>query len=147
MTKRWLLGGGLIGVGLADLGTANAHRVAGIGTAAVGVAMGWMVLAGPPSVAGGAGMQSIIQEQASDAYRGRVFGAFSSTTSIAMLVGFAVGGLLGDTVGLVPVLSAAALIRVGGGLLVFAFLPRDEHARQPALAVGERAETPPQPLP
>jgi predicted MFS family arabinose efflux permease len=140
ISKRWLLGGGFVGVGLADLTTANAHRVAGPGTAAIGVAMGSMVLAGPPSVAGGAGMQSIIQEQASDAYRGRVFGAFSSTTSIAMLVGIAAGGLLGDAVGLVPVLSIAALIRVGGGLLVFAFLPRDEQAHQPALAVAEEIE-------
>lgn len=139
MTKRWLLGGGFIGVGLADLGTANAHRVAGTGTAAIGVAMGWMVLAGPPGVAGGAGMQSVIQEQTSDAYRGRVFGAFSSTTSIAMLAGFAAGGLLGDAVGLVPVLSIAALVRVAGGVLVFAFLPRDAHAPQLAV-VGE---TPP----
>jgi MFS family permease len=133
MTKRWLLGGGLIGVGLADLGTANAHRVAGTGTAAVSVAMGSMVLAGPPSVAGGAGMQSIIQEQTSDAYRGRVFGAFSSTTSVSMLVGFAAGGILGDMIGLVPVLSAAALIRVVGGLLVFVLLPRHEHAQQVAV--------------
>ena len=139
MTKRWLLGGGAVGIGLADLSTANAHRVAGTGTAAIGIAMGCMVLAGPPSVAGGAATQSIIQEQTSDAYRGRVFGAFASTTSVAMLVGFAAGGILGDAVGLVPVLSIAALTRVVGGLLVFAFLPRREHTRQPAVAIVERA--------
>ena len=138
LTKRWLLGGGTIGIGLADLGTANAHRVAGTGTAAIGVAMGCMVLAGPPSVAGGAATQTIIQDEAPDAFRGRVFGAFGWITSIAMLVGFAVGGVLGDTVGIVPILSIAALTRVVGGLIVFAFLPRREQARQPAVAAGER---------
>ena len=114
--KRWLLGGGAIGVGLADLETANAHRIAGPGTAAIGVAMGCMVLAGPPSVAGSAGMQSIIQEQTSDAFRGRVFGAFGWVISIAMLFSFVAGGILGDAVGIVPVLSAAALLRVVGGI-------------------------------
>ena len=48
MTRRWLYGGGAIGTGIADFGCANARLIAPPGTAAVGVAMGWMVLAGPP---------------------------------------------------------------------------------------------------
>jgi MFS family permease len=136
-TKRWLLGFGAIGIGLADLSTANAYRIAGPGTAAIGIAMGCMILAGPPAVAGGAATQSIIQEQTTDAYRGRVFGAFGWVISIAMLFSFAAGGILGDAVGIVPILSAAALLRIVGGIGVFAFMPRHEHAHQRALAVGE----------
>jgi hypothetical protein len=54
-----------------------------------------------------------------------------------MLFSFAAGGILGDAVGIVPILSAAALLRIVGGIGVFAFMPRHEHAHQRALAVGE----------
>lgn len=131
-TKRWLVGGGMAGLGFADLTAFNAFRVAAVGTPAVSVAMGSMVLAGFPSVAGVAGRQSVIQTQASDAFRGRVFGAFAATQGVAMLVGLGLGGYLGDAIGLVPVLSASALVRVLGGAIALIFLPRhdaDELAR------------------
>jgi len=126
IATRWLLGGGLIGLGLADLSAFNAFRVASLGTPAVGVAMGCMVVAGFPAVAGGAGRQVLVQEETTDAYRGRVFGALLSVLSIAMLTGVLIGGVLGDTVGLVPVLSASALVRVLGGVVALVFLPRRE---------------------
>jgi len=125
-SKRWLLGGGMAGLGLCDFSTFNAFRVAAQGTPAVGVAMGVMVVAGFPAVMGGVGRQSLVQEQAADAYRGRVFGALGSVVGLAMLTGFAIGGVLGDAIGLVPVLSASALVRVLGGLVALAFLPRGE---------------------
>jgi len=130
-TKRWLLGGGMIGLGIADLGSFNAHRIAAAGTPSVGVAMGWMVVAGFPAVASVTGRQSLVQEQTTDAYRGRVFGTLSSAHGLALLVGFAAGGVLGDAIGLVPVLSASAGVRVLGGLVALGFLPRRGNARQP----------------
>lgn len=138
LSKRWLLGGGMIGIGLADFATANTRRIVAGGTPAVAVAMGWMVLAGPPGVASGAGRQSIVQEQTVDAYRGRVFGAFGSLASVALLAGVLIGGLLGDWVGLVPVLSAGALLRVAGGIGAVLLMPRDAEARDPA-GLGEAA--------
>src|SRR5215211_7716728 len=45
-TKRWLLGGGMIGLGLADMAQFNARRVTGPGTPAVMWAMGCLALAG-----------------------------------------------------------------------------------------------------
>lgn len=136
-TKRWLLGGGMAGLGLCDLSAFNAFRVAAQGTPAVGVAMGVMVVAGFPATAGGVGRQSLIQEQAADAYRGRVFGALGSLGGLAMLTGFAIGGVLGDAIGLVPVLSASALVRVLGGLVALAFLPRGEGVAEPDLSLAE----------
>lgn len=125
-TKRWLIGGGLAGLGLADLTAFNAFRVAATGTPSVSVAMGSMALAGFPSVAGVAGTQSLIQTQASDAFRGRVFGAFTAAQGVAMLIGLGIGGVLGDAIGLVPVLSVSALVRVLGGVIALVFLPRQE---------------------
>ena len=81
------------------------------------------VVAGPAAIGIGAGRQSILQEQTSDAYRGRVFGAMGATEGLATMVGLAMGGLLGDAVGLVPIMSAGAVIRILGGALVFLLLP------------------------
>jgi hypothetical protein len=61
---------------------------------------------------------------AADAYRGRVFGAFSTVMGSATLVGIALSGVLGDTIGLVPVLMASAVVRVVAGGVALAFLPR-----------------------
>jgi MFS family permease len=139
IATRWLLGGGMAGLGMADFGAFNSFRVASLGTPAVGVAMGWMVVAGFPAVAGGAGRQVLVQEQTTDAYRGRVFGALGTIQGVAMLVGFAIGGVLGDAIGLVPVLSASAMLRVLGGLVVLLFLPRQSSRPHPTVAVSEEA--------
>lgn len=130
-TIRWLIGSGMIGLGMADFAAFNAHRIAAAGTPAVGVAMGWMVMAGFPAVAGIAGRQSLVQQHTTDAFRGRVFGALRSVQGLALLIGLAIGGVLGDSIGLVPVLSASAGVRVIGGVVAFGFLPRRTDARQP----------------
>jgi hypothetical protein len=124
LATRWLIGGGLAGVGLADLGAANARLFAPPGFAAVSVAMGWQLFAGPAFVAAGTGRQALVQTRVADAYRGRVFGALGAVVGGAMLIGFAIGGLLGDVTGLVPTLSAGGLVRLGGGLLILWLLPR-----------------------
>lgn len=130
---RWMLGGGMIGLGLADLSAFNAFRVASEGTPAVIVAMVCMTLAGLPAVASMTGRQSIVQQQTTDAFRGRVFGALGSAQGLAMVVGFAIGGVLGDTVGLVPVLSASALLRVVAGVVACIWLPRDGQSQREPL--------------
>jgi MFS family permease len=135
ITKRWLVGGGFIGVGLADLSTFNAYRIASPGTPAVGAAMGFMAVAGFPAVAGMTGRRALLQSQTSDAFRGRVFGAFGTAAALATLLGIAIGGVLGDAVGIVPVLSASALIRIVGGVVAFAYLPRHDTPRQTASSI------------
>ncbi|MGH9175542.1 MAG: hypothetical protein ACRD1H_14345, partial [Vicinamibacterales bacterium] len=58
------------------------------------------------------------------------FGVLGSANSLAILAGLAAGGLLGDMVGIVPVLSVAAIVRVLAGLMATTLLPR--RARRPA---------------
>jgi len=125
LSKRWLLGGGMAGVGLCDFSSFNVFRFVPPGTPAVGAVMGIMGVAGFPVVAGSVGRQSLVQEEAPDAYRGRVFGALGSVSGLAMVIGFAAGGVLGDAIGLVPVLSVSALLRVLGGIIALVFLPRE----------------------
>ena len=99
--------------------------------------MGWMVVAGFPAVAGGAGRQVLVQEETTDAYRGRVFGALLSVLGVTMLLGVLIGGVLGDAIGLVPVLSASALVRVFGGVIALVFLPRHDSRPHTAIVGGE----------
>ena len=121
-TKRWLVGGGMIGLGLADMAQFNARRVVGAGTPAVTFAMGCMVLAGFPVVALGAGSQSLLQELTEDRFRGRVFGALTAVRGVALLIGLALAGVLGDAIGIVPVLTAASALWLVGGFVVLRFL-------------------------
>lgn len=137
LSTRWLFGGGLAGLGVADLATANARLIAGPGLPAVGVAMSWSALAGFPAVATGTGRQTIVQTQIDDAYRGRVFGALSAAVGGAMLAGFALGGVLGGTLGIVPTLTADGLVRVLGGLLALWRLPRPTSQEQRASPPGK----------
>ena len=125
-SRRKLFSFGAIGLGLADFTAFHARLIAGPGTPAVGVAMACMTVAGIPVVAGGTGRQSIVQVQAGDEFRGRVFGSLLSAQGIAMLIGVGIGGVLGGVIGIVPVLSVSALLRVVGGAIAFVCLPRDE---------------------
>ncbi len=128
--QRRLFGVGMFALGITDFGAFNARLIAGPGTAAVGVAMGWMVLSGIPVVAYSSGRQSIVQAQTDDAYRGRVFGTLGSVEGIAILIGLGLGGVLGNSIGIVPVLSASAALRLIGGVIALKFLPRNEPAAE-----------------
>ena len=125
-SMRRLFGFGMMGTGLADLGTANARLFAPAGPPALGVALGFAGLAGFPVVALGTGRQSLVQSQTTDRYRGRVFGTLAAVQGAALLLGYAIGGVLGGVAGLVVTLSAGALLRVLAGVLALLLLPRDE---------------------
>jgi MFS family permease len=129
VSRRVLFGRGQTLLGLSDFSMFFlVRRLVDPGNVAVGLAMGCMFVAGAPAVATGTGRQSIIQAHTADAFRGRIFGAFRATNGIAIVIGFAVGGVLGDRVGLVPVLATSALVGSVGGVLALMLLPRTESA-------------------
>jgi hypothetical protein len=132
VAPRLLFGGGLIGLGLTDLGLANATRLAPSGLSPVMVAVAFTVVAGFPSVASLAACHGFLQSLTSDAFRGRVFGALVSVYGVASLAGLVIGGLAIDAVGVIPVLSAGALMWMAGGVVALARL---------SPAMGETAET------
>jgi MFS family permease len=89
------------------------------------------VLAGVPLVGSGAGLQTLLQTGVPDRYRGRVFGALNTTIALVGLAGLWLAGTLGQTVGIVPMLSAAAGITIVAGILALAVLPKRTLSEMP----------------
>ena len=71
----------------------------------------------------------LLQENVEDAYRGRVFGTLDMTSSILVLLGVAFSGLMGERIGIVPILSIGASIMIVAGIISFLLLPRAAHQR------------------
>jgi hypothetical protein len=124
-SPRVLFAGGLIGLGLADIGVANAAAFAPTGPGALIAASGFMLLAGFPVVAAFAAGHGLLQTLTTDAYRGRVFGSLATIQGMAVLIGLALGGAAIDAIGVVPVLSVGAAMWVVGGVFALIRLPRD----------------------
>lgn len=82
------------------------------------------VLTGIPLVGSGAGMQTLLRIGVSDRYRGRVYGALNMTTAVLGLAGIWLAGILGQRVGIVPMLSMAAGITIAAGITALVLLPR-----------------------
>jgi predicted MFS family arabinose efflux permease len=79
-----------------------------------------MILVGVPGAFLIAGMMTVLQRLTDDASRGRVFGALFATEGLAVLVGTIAAGILGDVVGVIPVLVVQGLGFFLGGLAVLA---------------------------
>jgi MFS family permease len=113
-----LLAGGAVGVGLVDLATFTYPSLSPVLWPAVAL----MVVAGLPMSALHAGRAVLQQTAVEDAYLGRLLGSIGTTTALAMVVGIVVAGLLGDVVGIVPVLVVQSVAYVAAGLVVRALL-------------------------
>jgi MFS family permease len=72
-----------------------------------------MVIVGFPAVCMVTGFLTVLQTGASDAFRGRVYGAYGATSSLMMLVGAGFAAAFGDAIGLVRTLNIQ-----GGGYLL-----------------------------
>jgi Na+/melibiose symporter-like transporter len=77
-----------------------------------------MIVVGLPGALMIAGMMTVFQNLTVDGTRGRVYGAAGAAESVAVLIGIAAGGFLGDAVGIIPVLVFQGLGYVVGGLVV-----------------------------
>ncbi len=113
-----LIGIGAIGFGLIRLAIWNSPSlVPGITLAAA-----LFVAAGLPGAAYGAGLVTMLQTSTVSQYRGRIFGAFNATYAVLQSLGMGLAGLLGDRIGVIPVLNAQAGIYILAGLLALALL-------------------------
>jgi predicted MFS family arabinose efflux permease len=93
----------------------------------VGPALALVAAAGLPAAGFYAGYVTLQQTSASDEYRGRMLGAFATTTALAMVLGTVAAGFLGDPVGIVPVLATQGGTYVAAGILVLVSpLAKDE---------------------
>lgn len=87
-------------------------------------AMGLIGLIGVVAVAGMASQFTLLQQNVSDEYRGRVFGAFGSTSAFLGLAGTLFGGLVGDNLGVIPGLNVSAALAILAGIVVIMLLTR-----------------------
>jgi MFS family permease len=90
------------------------------------VALVGLAVAGIPAVAWMVSIQTLLQSGTDEAYLGRVFGAFGTTTTLLMLFGSLLGGGLGDLIGVPILLNAASLFYVLGGVIAVFLLVRPE---------------------
>ena len=79
-----------------------------------------------------AGLMTLFQTSVADKFRGRVFGAYSTTAALFNLIGIGAGGALGDRLGIVPVINTQAAVYLVGGVLVLTLLS------SPRLSEAER---------
>lgn len=122
-----LLGWGAIGLGIADLGLFNYPAVA----SGIWLGLMFLCLAGFPVSAFSTGFTTIIQTEAEDAYRGRVFGALSTTMGLLMILGASIAGPLTERFGVVPVLTAQAAAYPIGGILALTAMGEWGGSRNP----------------
>jgi MFS family permease len=64
-------------------------------------------------------IQTLLQVSVADEYRGRIFGAFMMIMAATTLVGMALASLLADSIGIVPMMDAAASCYILAGIIAF----------------------------
>ncbi|MGA8113215.1 MAG: MFS transporter [Actinocatenispora sp.] len=81
-----------------------------------------IALVGLPGACLVAGCTTLLQTSTEDSHRGRVFGALGSVMGLGALLGTVGAGLLGDRLGIVPVIATQGAGNVVGGVLVLILL-------------------------
>ncbi len=113
-----LVGAGAVAFGIIDLAIWNAPRF----FPSLVLAAALFILAGIPGVGMATGANTLLQTEAADRFRGRVFGAFSTTTSLLLMSGLLVAGALGDRLGVLPVLNLQGSMYVLSGIIALIWL-------------------------
>ncbi|HLZ27375.1 MAG TPA: MFS transporter, partial [Chloroflexota bacterium] len=127
-----LFGGGAVLGGLIDLLIFYSPVYASMVTPTLLIPVLLMVLVGGPFAAISAGYLTLAQTTVDDAYRGRLLGLLLAVQGLSGIVGMGLGGLLGDAVGIIPMLTFDSLAYVMGGSMVLITLGRAARTVRPA---------------
>jgi len=97
-----------------------------------------MFLASAPIMGANVGIQTLFQQVAADAYRGRLFGTVNTTMALASLVGMGVGTSMAVLLGPAPILAAASLFYIASGTLArYSLASRESNANDTRAAARE----------
>jgi MFS family permease len=129
-----LLGISLLVFAAIDLALWNSPAV----TTSQWLYLGLFVAAGIPGIGFLTGLTALVQERTDDAYLGRVFATFYGGFNGLMALGVLLAGLLGDAVGVVPVLNGQAGLYLLAGVVAVATLGRARPERYPRTSKRER---------
>ncbi len=88
------------------------------------IAVVLFIVVGLPGAGLNASFMTLLQNSTTDAYRGRIFGAFTTTFALLTLGGMTFASTLGDRIGIVPVINIQGYVFVIGGMLGLLLLPR-----------------------
>lgn len=136
ISSRWLIGFGTLGLGLVDL----AIFMYPLFLPGVTLAFILIALAGLPAAGSSLGAMTWLQKTVASAYLGRIFAAVGVIFTLFSLLGEALAGLLGDPVGIIPIITIHAITLMLGGLIVLALWPS---RKQKTTAILEtRADNP-----
>lgn len=86
------------------------------------LALGLLAVVGVPSVVWAVAHQTLLQRQAADRYRGRVFGALGTSAALLGLGGTGLASALATPVGTVPLLDLACALYLLAGLAALVLL-------------------------
>jgi MFS family permease len=100
------------------------------------------VAVGAPAIAMTSGLISTLQHATADGERGRVFAAFGLASTAGQALGIAAAGILGDRLGVVPLLNVQAPLYLVGGLVALSWLT-DRSRAGATLQAGPRARRSP----
>jgi MFS family permease len=100
--------------------------------------LGLFVAAGIPGIGVLTGLTALVQERTGDAYLGRVFATYYGSFNGLMALGMLLAGLLGDAVGVVPVLNGQAALYLLAGVVALATLGRTRPRGYPRTSKRER---------
>lgn len=114
---------GAVGIGVIYLTMFN--------VAALPLALVLFAMSGVPGLAYGVGVQTLLQSGVADHYRGRIFGAFGTTNGLMLLGGAVLAGMLGDFLGVRPMLNVVAILYIVAGLVAVILMQSEsEQVRQ-----------------
>jgi MFS family permease len=103
----------------------------------VWIDLGLFALGGVPVVGFFVSVTTLLQEQAPDRYRGRVFGALGTTTALLTLLGMGLAAGLSDRVGIVPMLDVMGALYLAGGLVALVTLSGEPRTAAPLSGLNE----------
>ena len=80
---------------------------------------------GLPAALGAAALDTLFQQKVPNSHLGRIIGALNTTVGLTSLFGvLGISGMLGEILGIIPVLNIAAAITFFTGVFILLFLPK-----------------------
>jgi len=107
-------------------------------TTALPLYVALFVLVGAPGLAMITGLISVLQQESSDRVRGRVFGVFGAVYDGSSAAGMVAAGVLGDRVGVLPMLNGQAILYLSAGTAALLLLRRAAVSRPGTLEPAGR---------
>lgn len=115
-----LLGLGSVGIGVLDFVLFNYPLF----FSGLWLGLSVIFLVGVPAVSFGAGWNTLLQRAVPDAYRGRVFGAYSMVGGLLLLLGTSVAGAIGSQFSPIALLNVQSTVYLLAGLFALVMLDR-----------------------